>query len=505
MRLIVGTETNTALIFAQQIQFQLIKHGQSVDIVMGNELENCKEIFGCSFILSTYGQGEMPSSIIKLWMQLMSKNPPSINGTVCIYGVGDSFYNQYNYAAKKLNRRLQQLGINTKLVLGDSQQGYTSTLREFTELLLSQLGKETIREDLSKFVVQLSDKLVIPINYLDYEQLELIVNKRLTSKDHFQSTHHLELKTTTSNVPGDILAIIPQSIPSEVQLVLELTGWDPELSIKLENGIQTVPSYLSGSYSIEYILTHIVDIHALPGPSFFYVLYQAGKDLELERKTEILNRLLALSDFDDMYTLYISKPKRTAVEVLIDFESIVRHVNCKFIFDLFPFHSPRQFSIASCLPNQFDLCIAVVQYKTTMKTDRIGLCTTYLKNTKENDLIWCKLIKNPIRVKAPLLMIATGTGVAIPRAIMHQIGSSLQSIFIFGCRLPNVDDYYKNEFEQLNYIPVYSRIDNMYVQDKYEALNIDLNNFKNIVITGSKNLQDFQTKIKLKGVQYEIY
>eukprot|EP00835_Amoeboradix_gromovi_P001431 NODE_65_length_23997_cov_0.327601.p3 type:complete len:504 gc:universal NODE_65_length_23997_cov_0.327601:10848-9337(-) len=503
MILLVGTETNTAYKFAQQIQFQLQRKGHASEIKMANEQ---LIISDCAFIVSTYGQGEMPSSMKKLWARIMRRNADRIQANISIYGVGDSFYQQFNYAAKKLNRRLQQLGANVVLVLGDSQQGYASSLRMFCDHLLSKFDVHNDLGDMYKYNLDISDSQD-SISYPNYIQLRVQVNNLLTPKDHFQKTHHIEFTTELLNLPGDVLNIMPISLTNEVEKVLQLTTWRRDELYKISNGYDTCPGYLLKSFSIEYILQYIVDIHTQPGPSFFYTLYRTSLLLKIDRKTEIADRLLALSEFDNMYTLYVTNPKRTAVEVLQDFPSIVKHLDPRHIFDLFPLQAPRQFSIASCKAGQMDICVAVVEYATSLKTKRLGACTQYLANLAAGDFVWCKLESHPLRVKAPVLMIATGTGIAIPRAIVqHLENSSNSSTLIFGCRYPEKDAYYKEELEsKVKYIPVYSRVHHKYVQEVYNDLKMDLGQFANIVITGSKNLQDFQDLIKLKGVQYEIW
>ena len=504
MLLLVGTETNTAFKFAQQVQFQLQRHGLCSEIKMANEQLNITE---CAFIVSTYGQGEMPFSIKKLWALLMRQTAEKVSCNITIYGVGDSFYTHYNYAAKKLCRRLEQLGATVKLILGDVQQGYASTLREFVDHLLSKYESSCDLGDMFKYTLQHS-KIHDSIEYPDFKRLPVVKNQRLTPIDHFQKTHHIELKTDLSNVPGDVLNIMPISFQHEIEQVLDLTNWKRDQTFAISSGFDQCPGFIQKSFSIEYILKYIVDIHTIPGPAFFYTLYRTCLTLEgIDRKEEVSARLLALSEFDNMYTLYVSKPKRTAVEVLQDFPDIARYLLPLNIFDLFPLHAPRQFSIASCKTGQMDLCVAIVDYATNLKTNRKGLCTHYLSNLEIGAFVWCKLESHPLRIKEPMFMIATGTGIAIPRAIVQYLGhKASSSTLLFGCRYPDKDAYYKDELEgKVEYLPVYSRIDNKYVQEKYKENDFKLEKYKNIIITGSRNLQDFQDIIKLRGVQYEIW
>ena len=79
------------------------------------------------FVIATCGQGELPRTMQALWRQLCSKR---LNADVslvgrfglsakfvkalaslryCLFGLGDSQYDKFNFAAKKVHRRLQQI------------------------------------------------------------------------------------------------------------------------------------------------------------------------------------------------------------------------------------------------------------------------------------------------------------------------------------------------------------------------------------------------------------
>lgn len=73
------------------------------------------------FVCSTTGQGEEPDNMKKFWRFLLRKSLPS--NSLCsvncaVLGLGDSSYEKFNYAAKRLNKRLQQLGANFLVPIG---------------------------------------------------------------------------------------------------------------------------------------------------------------------------------------------------------------------------------------------------------------------------------------------------------------------------------------------------------------------------------------------------
>ena len=86
------------------------------------------------FVVATTGQGDMPANAVKFWRFLLRKNLPrtslsSLRAALC--GLGDSGYKEFNFAAKKLYRRLLQL--STKFIIepayGDDQSAKGTDLR----------------------------------------------------------------------------------------------------------------------------------------------------------------------------------------------------------------------------------------------------------------------------------------------------------------------------------------------------------------------------------------
>lgn len=73
------------------------------------------------FVCSTTGQGNEPDNMKSFWKFLLRKSLPS--DSLCamnyaVLGMGDSSYAQFNFVAKRLNKRLQQLGGKQIIPLG---------------------------------------------------------------------------------------------------------------------------------------------------------------------------------------------------------------------------------------------------------------------------------------------------------------------------------------------------------------------------------------------------
>ncbi|QDZ25533.1 NADPH-dependent diflavin oxidoreductase [Chloropicon primus] len=107
----------------------------------------CRLVF---FVTSTTGQGDVPENMKRFWRNLLRKSLPlrtSLNGMKYgVFGLGDSSYPKYNVAARKLFKRLEDLGgkplVELRDSLGDEQDaggGYFVALDKWTDALLSKL------------------------------------------------------------------------------------------------------------------------------------------------------------------------------------------------------------------------------------------------------------------------------------------------------------------------------------------------------------------------------
>ena len=112
------------------------------------------------FIVSTCGQGDAPKTFQRFWQFLLRKKLPVRTSlqdlSFAVFGLGDSSYEKYNFVAKKLFRRLEQLGGEKflELALGDEQEftGHERAFDSFTrELYLRLFGERFYREMISEF------------------------------------------------------------------------------------------------------------------------------------------------------------------------------------------------------------------------------------------------------------------------------------------------------------------------------------------------------------------
>lgn len=205
---------------------------------------------------------------------------------------------------------------------------------------------------------------------------------------------------------------------------------------------------------------------SIPRRSFFAQLaHYTNDEFHRERLLEFTNP----EYIDELYD-YTTRPRRSIVEVLQEFESV--HIPWQRVCSIIPALRGRQFSIASAQPpwataenrTRIELLIAIVKYRTVIKRIRQGVCTRYVASLRPGQDISVTLQKGGLRVtkaetEKPIVMIGPGTGVAPMRALTYQRkywreesqgapASSGRDTLFFGCRNAEADFFFKDEWNK---------------------------------------------------------
>lgn len=370
-----------------------------------------------------------------------------------------------------------------------------------------------------------SPEAAIPsLNLLPVRQAyraDVLRNDRITHAEHFQDVRllHLRVDEHYSYGPGAVAVIYPKNYPQDVQNFIDLMHWQDiadrplELSpsIRAETNDLNSPSPLRHldvtrvTLTIRWLLENVLDIMSVPRRSFFSSLvYLAGTATEEERYQK--ERLLELANpelIDELWD-YTTRPKRTILEVMMDFTTI--KIPWQYALSVLPIMRGRQFSIASGGPQTQDeqgrtnvqLLVAIVNPPSPIIKwrRRYGVCTRYITSLQPGHQINIGLQQGYLDVKlgemeVPVIMIGPGTGVAPMRSLIHQRlawakEKNLRSlchrlegdILFFGCRSEDADYFFRSEWDELSaneslcVITAFSRDKSkpkQYVQDQIRA------------------------------------
>ncbi|KAL9045714.1 MAG: hypothetical protein Q9214_001288 [Letrouitia sp. 1 TL-2023] len=362
-------------------------------------------------IISTTGQGDVPFNARTFWKELLRKKLPLSylqNVTFTTFGLGDSSYPKFNWAARKLHKRLLQLSANEFYPRGEANERHDEGLDASwvpwsTDLRYHLLQKFPLGEGFSPIPdnvlleprwllattpevarigdagknarddVQLSE-VYAPINKQGLTQSSighalnsstnegsvqldavLQMNRRLTPESHWQDVRHLEFSSpvTARYGPGDVLSIQPQNAIEDVQSMLKMMGWE-EVADQQIAFAPTKQDTKGLSVPAQTVPFHNHSSLTLRKLLTDYVDLTAIPrrsffSLIAHFTNDPLHkeRLLEFADtkyIDELYD-YTTRPRRSVLEVLQEFDSV--KVPSRWAAAVLPELRGRQFSIAS--------------------------------------------------------------------------------------------------------------------------------------------------------------
>ena len=315
--------------------------------------------------------------------------------------------------------------------------------------------------------------------------VKLEENTRVTQPTHWQDVRHLIFTSELSinYQPGDVLTVHPKNLPAEVDQLLERMDWmdvaDKSIHFTRSGANGEVNSYgapplllPTTTTTLRTLLVEHLDITAIPRRSFFSMIAHFTNDqFHKDRLLEFTK-----SDYIDELYDYTTRPRRSILEVLQEFESV--RIPWQWAANIIPHLRGRQFSIASGGErkktvrgtSRFELLVAIVKYRTVIKKVREGVCTRYLASLPIGTELNVKLQKGSFAINGnefsrPALLIGPGTGIAPLRSLIWERRLWQESLtnkvraceasefgkcmLFFGCRNEAADYFYHEEWTDL--------------------------------------------------------
>ncbi|XP_076020454.1 NADPH-dependent diflavin oxidoreductase 1 [Genypterus blacodes] len=515
--ILYGSQTGTAQDTAKRIARQAQRKRLQVQL-LSLDIYNVANLISESlvvFVCATTGQGDPPDNMKNFWRFVFRKSLPV--GSLCqldcaVLGLGDSSYPKFNFVAKKLHKRLQQLGASMLSPVGLADDQHDLGADAVIDPWLSSFWRKvyTLNPTLAE-VTPLSDDEPLPptfvVRYVDEMKEEtdrrlkidsandvpsqlrpfparVLSNTRVTDVSNFQDVRHIDFDISGSNIdfaPGDVVMMSPMNAAEDVEQFCQLLRLDQEARFVLRATDATaVPDGLPQPCSVRHLVERYLDVAAVPRRSFFELLSTFASN---EREREKLSEFSSAAGQDDLND-YCNRSRRTALEVLEDFPHTTAELKVDYLLDLFPQIQPRSFSIASSLkvhPDRLQILVAVVQYKTRMVKPRRGLCSSWLASLDPTQgevcvPLWVKTGTLKFPKDTAAIMVGPGTGVAPFRSAIQErtAEGNNDNILFFGCRSEKKDYYFGTEWEdmmragQLTVFTAFSRDqeDKIYVQHR---------------------------------------
>ncbi|XP_076162157.1 NADPH-dependent diflavin oxidoreductase 1-like [Ptiloglossa arizonensis] len=492
--ILYGSETGTAQDVAEQIWKDAKRTCLHSTVYAMNdyEIQNLDNEKIVIFVVATTGQGDPPSNMRQFWRLLLRKSLPSTllaNIKYGILGLGDSSYQKFNFAAKKLNKRLIQLGAKELLPIGLADDQHDLGIDAIVDPWLKELWTKisdvfniSIRDlnsnrdqiierfSVSEISINSVNNTYCTDNDIYMKEVRtnnemrigtLIENIRTTTQDHFQDVRLIKLKSNNINYqPGDIVYVRPKNSKKQIENFFSVLNTNnvqlnPNMKIQVSEKEIKVPIVLKQTLTLQQIVEQYWDLNFKPRRSTMQVLYFISEH-KLEK--EKLHEFATSSDQEELYN-YINRPRRNILELLADFPHTTSRLNIKLLFEIMSPIKPRAFSIASSLrvtENEIHMLVAIVKYKTKLLEPRYGLCSNWLATLTKGDKVLFSIQKGTFKFEynKPMILIGPGTGVAPFRSLLldkSSLHNDLKNcVLFFGCRNKEKDNHCKNDFEYLS-------------------------------------------------------
>ena len=411
-------------------------------------------------IVSTHGEGDPPQTALGFFEFLESRRAPKLGQMrLAVLGLGDSTYEHYCGAARRMDARLAELGAQRLADRVECDVDYEDAAAEWTQAIISELTVERpgVTGSPSAAAPRNGTAPAAPSafgkrNPFDAAVLENIV---LTGRGSTKETRHIELSLEDSGLnyePGDALGVVPLNDPALVESLLE----------RLELSADAPVTVRKETMALGQALTSALEI-TVATPRFLEHWGQLAGAAELRALAAPDQAKSRVAFLRDHHVLDIVErfpaPGITPEQLLAGLRPL----------------QPRLYSLASsaaAAPDEAHLTVSTVRYALHDRP-RSGVASGYLAGLADEDATVPVYIQSNEHFHlpgddTPVLMIGAGTGVAPYRAFMQERearGVRGRSWLFFGERNFRSDFLYQIEWQDLVKRGILSRLDLAFSRD----------------------------------------
>jgi len=408
-------------------------------------------------IVSTHGEGDPPQPALDFFEFVEGPKAPKLPELrYSILALGDSTYEHYCEAGRRLDRRLEALGATRLVERVECDVDYDETAAQWRAealaLLVAQAGagcEVSAPADPAFPAATAHDKRnPFPARIID--------NLTIVGRDSTKETRHVELDIAGSGLsyqPGDALGIVARNDLAVVAALLDATGLSGDSALTVKGETTTLAEALESHFEIAITPPRFLDHWAaLTGAAPLVRL--GGEENKSERQA-----WLRAHHIIDIVRQYPLKG--------LDADT--------FVAGLRPLQ-PRLYSISSSLsamPDEAHITLAPVRYELHGEA-RHGVASAHLADRGAVGDTLPVYIQPNEQFRLPeddkaIVMIGAGTGIAPYRAFLQERearGATGRSWLFFGERNFRSDFLYQTEWRAWLKDGVLGRMDVAFSRDR---------------------------------------
>ena len=414
-------------------------------------------------VVSTYGEGDPPQPATGFFEFVEGRKAPKLDGVrFTVLALGDSTYEFYCEAGKRLDRRFEELGATRLAPRVDCDVDYDDPAAKWTDEILTLLAAEQAELAASAPVPAMAaagGPTFAPQTVYDKRNpfpATVLDNLPIVGRGSTKETRHIELSLEGSGIvyePGDALGLMATNDPELVSALLDTLQIDGGAAVEIRGEQAGIADALTRHYEITAATPRFLDHWAQ--------LTQAEELQQLQQEDRTGERSAFLNTHH-----IIDIVRRYPVTGLSPQD---------FAVGLRPLQ-PRLYSLASSLayaPEEAHLTVSPVRYMLHDRP-RAGVASAMLADRSPEDSVLPVYIQSNPHFRlptdgAPIIMIGAGTGVAPYRAFLQHReadGGGGRSWLFFGERNFRTDFLYQTEWQTWLKDGTLSRMDVAFSRDR---------------------------------------
>lgn len=463
LHIIVGSRTGNSMAAAKlanefAIHLGIQSHLHDMSAMDPEAIGSMKNIL---IAVSTHGEGDPPAVVEDFYAFIHSVEAPSMQGTnFSVLALGDSSYKDYCKTGHDFRRRLLELGSKEVSPLVECDIDYEENAKMWVRNAVNTFESilpKTLRPGEKEFAFEINKPETID-NKLFYAKV--IDLKMLTKPGYEKRTMHITLSMENFGsefYPGDSFGVHAQNSRLLVDKLLKTLNFDGTHAIESGKNFKLLKEALINDYEITLITPIVVEKYA--------AIAKNSQLQEFIKDSSHLERYYNVCDVLDLVTDF---PAQISPE---DFISILRKL------------APRLYSVANSplvYPGEVHLTVGLMEYSVNNRRHS-GVCSTFFTDRIEvGDSIPVYLEANEkFRLTGendrPVIMIATGTGIAPFRGFLQQreqAGARGANWLFFGDRYAGSDFLYKSELEKFKKNGVLTKLDTAFSRDQKDKIYV---------------------------------
>jgi sulfite reductase (NADPH) flavoprotein alpha-component len=461
--ILFGSQTGTAERLAKQIAKESKTFGcnaRVVDAAEHSKIDWSKET-NLLVVTSTYGDGDMPDNAQAFWEWLQTDAAKSLSHlNFSVLALGDTNYENFCAAGKKIDSRLETLGAERIHPLADCDLDYEAKAKVWRDGALTALapaGNSAPQQNGTEAAETTSNGAFSKTNQFP---ARLIANRKLNAEGSEKETRHFEISLEGSGLNyevGDALGIFPKNCPELVEDILRALNFNGEESVKVSDG----------EFPLRKALAEKLDI-IKPAPEFLKFIAE---------RNSTLRELLSPERKDDLKKFLWG---REIIDLLLETPD-AKFSPAEFVA-LLKKLAPRLYSIASspkAHAGQVHLTVSIVRYESHGRA-RKGLASTFLADRASEIPVPVFVqtshgFRLPANGETPVIMVGPGTGVAPFRAFLHErqaVGAKGKNWLFFGEQRVATDFYYRDELEKMFSDGHLTKLNTAFSRDQAEKIYV---------------------------------